>query len=81
LRPASLIPSALFLMSGEAREAAPAGDDFGPTCERTANIWNARKSVHTIRYPTSSLVAETPGRRQFHQAADFTVLDMPGLAA
>jgi hypothetical protein len=37
--------------------------------------------VHTIRYPTSSLVAETPGRRQFRQAADFTALDVPGLAA
>ena len=65
-------------MSGEARQATPAGDDFGPTCERTANIWNARKSVHTIRYPTSSLVAETPVRKQFGYADDLTFFAVPG---
>ena len=42
-----------------------------PTCGRTASTKNARKSVHTIRAPTSSLVPEIPGRKQFRHADDF----------
>jgi hypothetical protein len=43
-----------------------------------ANNENARKSVHTIRCPTSSLVAKTPARKQFGYADDFTVFTVPG---
>ena len=44
---------------------------------------NARKSVHTTRRPTSSRVAQTPGRRQFRRLhADDLLLfaTLPGLA-
>jgi hypothetical protein len=65
--PASLTPRhSLFAFErGVVRRVRPGMTIFRLAGERRAPK-NARKSVHTIRNPTSSLVPETPDRKQFH---------------